>query len=137
METQASIRVSCAGGIVFDADRRLLLIRRATPPSVGQWSVPGGRCKPDESSAAACMREVAEETGLTVAVIRHAGRVERPGVGREVFDIDDFVCAVTAGQLQAGDDASEARWVTRDELESLDLVPGLYEALNAWNTLPA
>jgi 8-oxo-dGTP diphosphatase len=126
----------CAGGIVYDHARRLLLIRRATPPSAGFWSIPGGRCEPDELPAQTCVREVAEETGLRVRVIRHAGRVERDGPGDLVYLIDDFVCSVVGGELRAADDAADARWVSAGELESLPLAPGLLEALTEWSLLP-
>jgi 8-oxo-dGTP diphosphatase len=121
---------------VFDDARRLLLIRRGTPPSAGLWSIPGGRCEPGEAPAAACTREVAEETGLQVRVERHAGRVERTGPGGVVFQIDDFVCSVLGGRLRAADDALEARWATLAGLGSLTLVPGLLDALTIWGTLP-
>lgn len=130
-------REPCAGGIVFDQAGRLLLIRRARPPDQGSWSVPGGRCRPGESGADACVREVAEETGLTVVVSRFAGHVERDGPAGQIYDIDDFVCAVVSGSLRAGDDAEDARWVHRDELAGLGLVPGLLDALTAWNLMPS
>jgi hypothetical protein len=53
------------------------------------------------------------------------------------YDIEDFVCSVDGGELRAGDDAAEARWVSRAELASLDLVPGLLDALASWDALPA
>jgi 8-oxo-dGTP diphosphatase len=115
----------------------MLLIRRATPPSAGRWSIPGGRCHPGESTAAACVREVAEETGLLVSVVRRAGRVMRAGSDDVDYDIEDFVCSVHGGELRAGDDAAEARWVSRAELASLDLVPGLLDALASWDALPS
>jgi len=121
---------------VFDDARRLLVIRRGTPPASGLWSIPGGRCDPGEPPAAACAREVAEETGLRVHVERHAGRVERDGPGGVVYEIDDFVCSVVGGALRAGDDAADTQWVTAAELGSLDLVPGLLDALTAWRLLP-
>lgn len=127
----------CAGGIVLDDAGRLLLIRRVTPPSAGSWSIPGGRCAPGESTAAACIREVAEETGLVVRVVRPAGRVRRKGPGDIGYDIEDFVCSVAGGELRAGDDAAEARWVSHAELASLDLVPGLLDALASWDALPS
>jgi ADP-ribose pyrophosphatase YjhB (NUDIX family) len=130
------MRVRCAGGIVFDPDGRLLMIRRATPPGVGLWSIPGGRCEPGEPTDVACVREVAEETGLTVAVVALVGRVERPGEAGVVFDIDDYSCALIGGELRAGDDAAQARWVGRAEFDALHLVPGLLEALTDWDSLP-
>jgi 8-oxo-dGTP diphosphatase len=129
-------RQPCAGGVVRDDRQRLLLIRRGQAPSAGSWSVPGGRCLPGESAAAACVREVHEETGLQVEVVHFAGRVERAAPGRGVYVIDDFACRVVGGRLAAGDDADDARWVTRAELSRLDLVPGLYAALEEWGLLP-
>jgi ADP-ribose pyrophosphatase YjhB (NUDIX family) len=129
-------RQPCAGGIVRDPAGRLLLVRRGRPPSAGSWSVPGGRCLPGESPAAACVREVAEETGLLVRVRHLAGTVERAAPDGGVYVIDDFVCDLVGGQLQAGDDAAEAGWFAPDALSRLDLVPGLVEALTAWGVLP-
>lgn len=142
----------CAGGVVFDAAGRLLLIQRARPPSVGAWAVPGGRCRPGETPEAACVREVAEETGLAVRVVRWLGRVQRDGPDGVVYDIDDFLCelqidepprgggpqggGLTAGELCAGDDAAAARWVTGPELAALPLVDLLAEALDEWGCLP-
>ncbi|HEY3715773.1 MAG TPA: NUDIX domain-containing protein [Jatrophihabitantaceae bacterium] len=127
----------CAGGIVLDASGRLLVVRRSKPPSAGMWSIPGGRCKPDETAHDACVREVAEETGVIVEVLRSAGRVTRDGPGGVVYDIEDFVCSVRGGQLQAGDDAAEARWATRAQLDDLDVAPGVFEALASWDMLPS
>ena len=128
----------CAGGIVFDPAGRLLLIRRGQPPSAGAWSVPGGRCRPGESAPAACVRELAEETGLDVAVVRWAGRVERAAPGGGTYLIDDYVCRVRAGSyaVQAADDADDARWVDAAGLAGLELVPGLLDCLTGWALLP-
>lgn len=126
----------CAGGIVFDDSGRLLLIRRGTPPSAGLWSVPGGRCRPGEAAPDACVREVAEETGLRVRVVRYAGRVHRPGPGGVCYEIDDYVCSAIGGRLRAGDDASEARWVTRAGLAELQTVPDLVGTLSEWGVMP-
>jgi ADP-ribose pyrophosphatase YjhB (NUDIX family) len=130
-------RHPCAGGIVHDAARRVLLIRRGQPPSAGSWSIPGGRCLQGEDPAAACVREVAEETGLSVEVLRFAGQVERAAPSGGVYVIDDFACRVVGGELTAGDDAADARWVTRAEMAELELAPGVYEALDDWGLLPS
>jgi 8-oxo-dGTP diphosphatase len=128
--------VACAGGIVLNEDGRLLLIERAHPPSAGSWSVPGGRCHAGETAEEACVREVAEETGLTVRVLRWVGRVQRDGPDEVTYDIDDFLCAVVGGGLAAGDDAADARWMTRADLATLPLAPLLADTLRDWDCLP-
>ena len=126
---------------MLDDRRRLLLIERGRAPSVGHWSLPGGRCEPGETPEQACVREVAEETGIHVVVERWVGRVERDAKDATVYVIDDFLCRPVAGRPEAGrpvagDDAAHARWVTRAQLDGLLLTAGLLEALAEWDVLP-
>lgn len=129
-------RLPCAGALVFDASRRLLVVLRLRDPGRGRWSLPGGKCEPGESPADACVREVAEETGLIVSVDRSAGSVEVPSGDGRIFVIDDFVCSVVGGALTAASDAAEARWVSGAEFAELPLVTGLADALRTWGALP-
>lgn len=130
-------RVPCVGALVHDDDQRLLLVRRAHEPGAGRWSVPGGRLEAGESDAQAVRREALEETGLHVTVGLLVGTVARPGPDGVVFDIRDYACSLAvATPPVAGDDAAEVRWVTRSELQALDLVEGLWDALQGWGMLP-
>lgn len=133
-----TVEIAAAGGIVFDSSGRLLLVRRGRPPGVGQWSIPGGKCQPEEPPADACVRELLEETGLRVAPVRWVGRVERPAPGGDTFVIEDFECAVVSApeSAGAGDDAEEVGWFDRETMMQLPLVPGLLKALTLWQVLP-
>ncbi|WP_409183176.1 NUDIX hydrolase [Amycolatopsis sp. VS8301801F10] len=126
----------CVGGIVFDDQGRLLLIRRAHDPGKGQWSLPGGRVEPGETDHEAVIRELREETGLDVRPHTLTGSVVRGS-----YDIHDYECTWTGGTLTAGDDATDARWVNSAELVNLDeaghLVDQLLVTLRDWNALPA
>lgn len=129
-------RVDCVGALVYDEAGRLLVVQRGHDPGAGLWSIPGGRVEPGESDAEAVIREVAEETGLTVTVGDLAGQVERPGQPGTTYVIRDYHAKATAGTLTPGDDAPDARFVTRLDLLSLPTTPLLIETLQEWNALP-
>lgn len=123
------------GGVITDEYGRLLLIKRGHAPGAGLWSLPGGRIEPGETDAEALVREMREETGLTVQAGPLIGTVRRPARDADVLDIRDYAATVTGGTLRAGDDAAEARWVTPSELGSLPITDGLVEALTDWGVL--
>ena len=128
-------RIRCVGAIVTDGDGRLLLVKRGHEPEAGRWSLPGGRVVPGESDHQAVVREVREETGLWVEPGRLVGAVERPAPGGAVFDIYDYAASVSGGQLAAGDDAADARWIDPGGIGQLSLTSGLAETLAAWGVL--
>lgn len=127
--------IPCVGAVITDPAGRILLIRRGHEPEAGRWSLPGGRIEPGESDQDAVVREVREETGLSVACGRLVGTVERPAPGGAVLDIRDYAAAVTGGELVPGDDAADARWVTRAELATLPLTRGLLAILTGWGVI--
>jgi ADP-ribose pyrophosphatase YjhB (NUDIX family) len=115
--------VAAVGGVVLRGDD-VLLVRRALPPRQGEWSLPGGQLELGESLADGVRREVKEETGLDVAVgpvVAVFDRVHRDEGGRirYHFVIVDFLCRPVGGELRAGDDAADVRWVARAEVAGL------------------
>jgi len=125
--------IPCVGAIVLDGAGRLLLVRRANPPAQGKWSIPGGRVEPSESDEQAAVRELLEETGLIGSVTREVGSVRLSAPSGGTYVVRDFLISVV-GALEptAGDDASDARWFTADEVRALDTSPGLLAALAEW-----
>ncbi len=126
--TQASDSVKpviAVGGVVF-REGCVLLVRRATEPLRGRWTLPGGRVEPGESLHAALVREMREETGLTVNVgplletVERKFREESTGVDYH-YEIHDFACEITGGELRAGSDAAEAAFIKLEELSPYSL----------------
>lgn len=129
--TDGDVMIPCVGGLAYDPAHRLLLVRRRNEPGAGLWSVPGGRVEAGETDAEALVREMSEETGLTVRPGPLVGRVTRGP-----FTIADYRCTVLGGVLRAGDDATDARWFDAAALRSLPLVPQLLDTLTEWEALP-
>lgn len=121
--------VPAASAVVFDAQGRVLLVKRGKEPEKGRWSVPGGRVDPGETLAEAAAREAFEETGLRVEIVRELWVATVPtGDGRQ-FEIHDFLATADGDTLTPGDDADDARWVAPHELDSLPLTTGLADYL--------
>ncbi|MFC6092165.1 NUDIX hydrolase [Saccharothrix lopnurensis] len=135
MTAKSAPRTRCVGAIVHDTNGRVLLVRRRNPPGEGLWSLPGGRVEPGETDETALVREVREETGLSVTVGAWVGTVDRVAP-RGVYEIHDYACQVRSGTLRAGDDASDARWADSAILATLPLTEMLHDTLAAWGQLP-
>lgn len=117
------------GAVVVDNDD-LLLVRRGRGPAAGEWAVPGGRVRREETLAEAVVREVAEETGLEALCGRFLGWVERMGEDYHFVILDFEASVLERREPAAGDDAAEAAWVPLANVCDLVLVDGLAEFLH-------
>jgi len=87
-------------------DNKILLIRRNTIPFKGYWALPGGRMDPDETIEQTIVREVKEETGLEVTIVRKMGEYVEKGVKDEVeyeYYPTCFVVKPVGGEIKKQD----------------------------------
>jgi len=98
-----------AVGVVCLKGDEVLLIRRGTPPRMGEWSLPGGRIEPGERAVDAALRELVEETGVEARILGLIDVVDGilPEAGRH-YVLIDYVAEWTGGEAVAGDDAADA-----------------------------
>ena len=117
--------IASVAACVFKDDR-ILLVQRGTPPSKGQWSVPGGAIELGESFEDTAKRELDEECGVEIEV-------------DDIFDVENFIIRdeddniqyhyvvtyVTAnyisGNIRPGPEEMDVCWATKEELMSLDM----------------
>ena len=111
-----------AVGAVVVNRGRVLLVRRGSEPLKGHWSLPGGMLEVGESLSEGVVREVREETGLTVQpveLVELLDRIHRDGERvRYHYVIADYLCRVVSGELKEASDADAVRWVERAEWNS-------------------
>lgn len=123
------------GAIIFEGEK-VLLIKRGQPPLEGRWSIPGGAQEAGESVEEALTREIMEETGLEIKIIKFATMVDlidldEAGKARHHYTVADYICTVVGGELRAGGDAADAKWVAIKDLGKLDLTPKAKEVIEA------
>lgn len=105
---------ACSGFVVVKGDAALLL-RRAHPPKIGWYDIPGGFMEAGETLEGGARRELFEETGLEVKQAEWLGfywdEYFLKGFGRFPTMNFYFIARWSAGEPQASDDAASAEWV--------------------------
>ncbi len=113
--------------IILDAKGQILLQRRSDN---GRWGLPGGSVEIGESVRDAIVREVREETGLTVEVDRLVGvysdpkfQIVRYPDGNVVHYVSTlYACRILAGTLQTCDETLDLKFFDPARLPA-DLLP--------------
>lgn len=109
--------------VVFtkEEEPKVLLIQRGNEPYKGCWAFPGGFMNMEETAEECTVRELKEETGLTVNQIQQIGaysKVNRDPRGRTISIA--YLAIVDAPIAVSGmDDAAKAAWFPLSSLPDL------------------
>ena len=125
--------------IAVDGDGRVLLGLHA---DTGRWSTIGGAIDPDESPLDAVAREVAEELGVGIASAEILGayggprhRARYPNGDESAFVTIAYLVRLDSHEFTYADaEIIETRWVTLDEMASLDLYDWIGDMLRDLRT---
>ena len=125
--------------ITREAEPKVLLIQRGREPFKDYWAFPGGFMEMDETTAQCAVRELQEETGLTVTAIHQIGaysKVDRDPRGRTVT-VAYLALIDTPFAVSGHDDAAKADWFPLSELPPLafDHADILRDAIPVFKTI--
>lgn len=108
--------------VVRDDAGRCLLLKRSmnSKGNPGKWEFPGGKIDPGESFDEALLREVVEETGLTISIQGVAGTAESElPTAKLVYLILEG--RVESGQVRLSSEHDDYVWVDPRDLPTVDL----------------
>lgn len=122
MNRQYPDRPFCGVGVVVWRGDEVLLVRRGRAPRKGDWSIPGGLQELGETVGETALREVREETGLTVRLtdqLAVVDSVRRDDAGRVEYHytLIEFAAEWVSGEPVPNDDVDRALWVSPDKLD--------------------
>jgi 8-oxo-dGTP pyrophosphatase MutT (NUDIX family) len=108
--------------LISDKTGRLLLLEDAREPMKGYWAPPHGRCEPtDSSEEAGVIREVKEETNLSVKPVR---KVLTQPADTKIKTVSFWVVDSDSHIPTLNEESSSFGWFSIDEAMGLDLYPG-------------
>lgn len=115
-----------AVGVVVVKKDEILLIKRSKPPKPDSWSIPGGAQELGETIRQAAIREVFEETAITIGEPQFLDIIDymdpdENGRLKHHYTLIDYAANYGQGTLTAGDDADDAKWVPIDRLSEYSL----------------
>lgn len=113
-------------GALVCREEDILLIRRATPPSVGKWSIPGGLLEIGEGIWEACRREIVEETRVDVdltGILDVNEMVERDATGRILYHyvLIGFEGAYIGGDVKINRESTDWMWTKLTSAQSMEI----------------
>ena len=108
------VHIVAVGGFVTNEKGQVLLLKS---PRYGDWEFPGGQVDESETLTDALVREVMEETGITVKVKNLVGlysNIRTPSIL-----IIDFICEYISGEPKTSSESLQVEWVNREDALSL------------------
>lgn len=121
-------------GILIQRGKEYLIIKRASEPDKGLWSIPGGLVEVGEKAKDAAVREAKEETCLEIVVKKLIGVIDKiilddEGNTKYHFIILDYLAEPIRGAMKPRDDALDAKWVKTKEFKKHNLTPTFVDLL--------
>lgn len=120
--------IHVAGAIIQNGDK-ILACQRGHGDLKGGWEFPGGKLEPGETGEQACVREIQEELRVQIGNLHHIYTVEHD---YDTFHIsmECFLCTIVSGVIN-DTEHEDMRWLTKDELWSVDWLPADIDAVKA------
>ena len=119
---RAALTVDCVVFGLDDEDLKVMLIQRDLPPFEGEWALPGGFVRVDETLDEAARRELLEETGLHKVFLEQLytfSAIDRDPRERVVSVAYYALVKLGDHRVQAATDARDAAWFPAHDVPSL------------------
>ena len=119
-----------SAAVIFNERKEILLVK-LTYQSVHPWGMPGGGLNYGEQPEAAVIREMFEETGITLEIEKllliKTWRPDRVGMY--------YLCRIKNGEFQPSEEVSEFGYFSKDDLPDvrpfdIGLIQKFYEMVN-------
>ena len=137
-ETTSARPTVRVAAVIIAHEGKILACQRANGAMKDGWELPGGKVEPHESAEGACRRECQEELNVRLGTLWAFGDVEHDYPDFHL-SMSVFMGSLAQGQTPEMIEHEAMRWLTRDELLSVDWLPADVKLIRelgiAWDQL--
>ena len=114
------------GVVVYNEQKKVILVRRGNDPSKGLWAIPGGNVEIGEQVHQTAIRELLEECNVHIEPYDLLGVVDlilkdNNGKIQYHYVLIEYLAKYVEGELKPRSDVSDAGWFAKEDLAGLDI----------------
>jgi 8-oxo-dGTP diphosphatase len=110
--------------VICEQDRHILLVRKPRC----RWTLPGGKVEPGETTARAAVRELQEETGLSVDDMLYLMQLETGGTRHHVYEAS----VLNLDQARPQNEIFDCIWHPLDAVQNLNTSDATLQIVKAF-----
>jgi 8-oxo-dGTP diphosphatase len=133
IKTERKEQILGAGGLIYNAEKRFLVLQTSKGKDRGKWVIPGGKMEAGELPLDAFKREVKEETNLDVEMVVPLGNRDHTALSGNQYHFYDYQANTNnESDVRINDESLSFRWVTEDESRELSLTDSTRNFINRY-----
>ena len=113
---------------IIQNKNKILATKRGYGEFINMWEFPGGKIESGETKEDALIREIKEELNIKINIDKFALDIEYQYPNFYLF-MSCFMCSIKEGSIELLEH-NDAKWITKEELDSLNWLPADIEAIN-------
>jgi 8-oxo-dGTP diphosphatase len=111
------LRVTCA---IIELNGKVLCAQRSKKMDLPlKWELPGGKVEVEETPEDCLIREINEELGLDIEIIRQLPAFQHKYPNQKTIELLPFICKIINGEIILKEH-QQVKWLGKNELLSLD-----------------
>lgn len=126
--------IEVVAAVIYDGEGRVFATQRGYGEWKGWWEFPGGKIEMGETREEALGREIWEELETRIVIGRQLQTVEWDYPAFHLT-MHCFLCRINSGMLTLKEHEA-ARWLGKDELDSVRWLPADVQVINTLKNLP-
>ncbi|MBP6098480.1 MAG: NUDIX hydrolase [Candidatus Levybacteria bacterium] len=116
-------KVQIVTSALIQNQNKFLIVKRAADETFlpNMWELPGGKVEPEENPNISVLREIQEECGLKIAVIKPGVINSYVSKERNIHYVEIFyLCTIMnkTDEVKLSEEHSEYQWISKGDLEN-------------------